>query len=202
MKINSSFPVYQNQLNSMKKAAMQAETSGSMSREQTSLSKFFGYKDYNVSFGARLNRTPEDFYSQEFNRENMPRTVRDYLFEDYEERQHMPPAQLQREAFQWLELSDTVEDVKEMYPDEELFKDLKPFSQTNARRGTLLLLRWDKAISGTKIFIDDKRYKDPAMYLLKKIYLEGKTLKEINEDFEKDSTYAIRKELAYKNDYY
>ena len=157
MKINSSFPNYSTYLNSTKNKTIQVETSGSLSRENTSLEKFSAYRDYNVSFGARLNRTPEDFYSQEFNRANMPKTVRDYLFSDYEEHQHMPPAQLQREAFSWLELSDTVEDVKQMYPDEELFKDLKPFSETRAKRGTLLLLRWDKAISGTKIFIDDKK---------------------------------------------
>ena len=57
---------------------------------QTSLPKYY-YKDYSIHFGDRLNRTPEDFYAQKFNLDNMPDTVRKYLFEDFEERHHMPP---------------------------------------------------------------------------------------------------------------
>ena len=48
--------------------------------EQTNdLRKNFAYRDYNISFGDRLNRTPEDFYAQPFNRENMPDTAKKYL---------------------------------------------------------------------------------------------------------------------------
>ena len=42
---------------------------------QTKLPIFF-YKDYNINFGARLNRTPENFYAQQFNIDNMPDTVK------------------------------------------------------------------------------------------------------------------------------
>ena len=73
----------------------------------------FAYKDYNLSFKARLNRTPENFYEQKFNIDNMPATVKKYLLEDFEERHHMPPAQLQREAFEYLKLADSVQDVKD-----------------------------------------------------------------------------------------
>lgn len=155
----------------------------------------FAYNDHNISFGARLNRTPEDFYAQKFNQENMPATVKNYLNEDYEERQHMPPSQLQREAFEYIKIADNVKDVKEMYPDEQLFKDLRPFSETNSKRGTLLLLRWDAQTSQTPVF-KDKEEKDLSLYLLKKVYIEGKTLEEINKDFADDATDEIKNELG------
>lgn len=39
----------------------------------------FAYRDYNISF---TGRTPEDFYAQDFNRNNMPSTMKDYLYYD------------------------------------------------------------------------------------------------------------------------
>ena len=44
----------------------------------------YTYNNYNINFGARINRTPEDFYAQKFNIDNMPITVKEYLFEDFE----------------------------------------------------------------------------------------------------------------------
>lgn len=161
----------------------------------------FAYRDYNISFGERLNRTPENFYAQKFNIENMPDTLKKYLQEDFEERHHMPPAQLQREAFQYLRIADTVEDVKAIYPDEPLFKDLRRISDTRPTTGTLLLLKWDAQMSQTPLF-KDKENKDLTLYLLKKVYLEGKTLEEINKDFDADSTDAIKKELGVKDKQY
>ena len=194
MKISPSTPLFflsykkQNTINKQ-----QENTNGSNPIAESNL---FAYKDYNISFGARLNRTPEDFYAQKFNQDNMPDTVRKYLMEDFEERHHMPPAQLQREAFEYIGIADTVQDVKDMYPDEPLFEDLRPFSETKAKRGTLFLLRWNAQMDNTPIFRDTRKYKDLTMYLLKKVYLEGKTLEEINKDFESDSTYRIKKDLG------
>ena len=112
------------------------------------------YWDYNINFKARLNRTPENFYDQKFNIDNMPDTVKKYLFEDFEERRHMPPAQLQREAFEYLKLADSVQDIKDTYPDEPLFAHLKEASDTKPSQGTLLLLKWDAQTSQTPIFKD------------------------------------------------
>lgn len=156
----------------------------------------FAYKDYNISFGARLNRTPEDFYSQEFNQKNMPVTVKKYLNEDYDQRQHMPPAQLQREAFEYLKIADSVEDVKEIYKDEELFKDLKSFEDSKAKRGTLYLLKLEENIMGAKFFKDEEESNDITMYLLKKVLLEGKTVEEINKDFKQDLNPEVAQDIA------
>lgn len=161
----------------------------------------FAYKDFAISFGDRLNRTPENFYAQSFNRENMPNTAKKYLFENYSERQHMPPAQLQREAYQYLMLADTVQDVKDMYPEEPLFEGLRSLDETRPTVGTLLLLKWDKQVSDTPVFKNPEN-KDLTVYLLKKVYLEGKTVDEINKDFDKDATDEIKKELGIKDKKY
>lgn len=161
----------------------------------------FAYRDYSVNFTERLNRTPENFYAQEFNRNNMPVTVKDYLFENFDERHHMPPAQLQREAYQYLALADNVNEVKDLYNNEPLFKDLKSIDDTKPSKGILLLLKWDKQTSNTPIF-KDKSNNDLTVYLLKKVYLEGKTLDEINKDFDKDTTEEIKRELGVKDGKY
>ena len=44
------------------------------------------YKDFNIKF---TGRTPENFYAQDFNRNNMPSSMKKYLDYDYEERQHI-----------------------------------------------------------------------------------------------------------------
>ena len=167
----------------------------------TSITNNYKYDINVLNFKARLNRTPENFYAQDFNIKNMPDTVRNYLMEDFDTRHHMPPAQLQREAFQYIKLADTVNDVKKIYPDEPLFKNLKSFDETKASHGILLLLRWDKKTSNTQVF-KNKDEKDLALYLLKKVYIEGKTIEEINKDFEKDATDAIKKELGVKDGKY
>ncbi len=167
---------------------------------QTNLPTYY-YKDYNINFGARLNRTPEDFYAQKFNIDNMPETVKKYLFEDFEERRHMPPAQLQREAFEYLKLADSVNDIKDMYPEEPLFANLKELDDVKPSQGILLLLKWDSQTSQTPIF-KDKSIKDLTVYLLRKVYLEGKTIDEINKDFDNDATDEIKYELGVKDKQY
>ena len=78
--------------------------------EQTQIPKMFAYQDFNISFSGR---TPEDFYAQDFNRENMPNTMKVYLNYDYEQRQHMPPEQMMGEVFKYLDNANNFEDVKE-----------------------------------------------------------------------------------------
>ena len=161
----------------------------------------FAYRDYNISFGERLHRTPENFYEQKFNIENMPVTVKKYLFEDFDERHHMPPAQLQRQAFEYLKIADSVQEIKDMYPDEPLFSKLKEAKDTKPSSGILLLLKWDAQTFNTPIF-KDKENKELTTYLLKKVYLEGKTIDELNKDFDKDATEEIKKELGVKDGKY
>ena len=141
------------------------------------------YQDYNLNFTARLFRTPANFYEQSFNRNGMPDTMKNYLFDDYEDRQNIPPAQMMKIVFGDLKYADTLEDVKILFPDEPLFENLKDVSGKKARTSVIaeieLMKQEDKPLF--------KNGKDNlGLYLLKKIYLEGKSLKEINKDFEKD----------------
>lgn len=157
--------------------------------------------NFTPTFGERLHRTPENFYAQKFNQDNMPKTVKEYLYKDFSEHHHMPPAQLQREAFEYLKIADTIDDVKGAYPDEPLFQSLRSVNETKPSTGILLLLKWDAQTSNTPIF-RDKENKDLTVYLLKKVYLEGKTISEINNDFDNDATEEIKRELGVKDKNY
>lgn len=141
------------------------------------------YQDYGISFSARLFRTPANFFEQDFNRKGMPETMKNYLFDDYEDRQNMPPAQMMRLVFDDINETKSLEQVKRIYPNEPLFNNLRDIPGRNARTGVIaeieLMKQEDKSLF--------KNGQDNlGLYLLKKIYLEGKTLKEINNDFQKD----------------
>ncbi len=141
------------------------------------------YKDYGINFSARLFRTPANFYEQKFNRNGMPETMKNYLFSDYEDRQNMPPAQMMRLVFGDVNETKSLEQVKRLYPNEPLFDNLQDSPARNARTGVIaeieLMKKEDKSL-----FKNGQN--NLGLYLLKKIYLEGKTLKEINNDFQKD----------------
>ena len=183
------------------KTTLKKENNSSTTPIKNSYTEYFSYQDYNINFKARLNRTPENFYEQKFNLENMPVTVKNYLYEDFEEHHHMPPAQLQREAYAYLNIADTVQDIKDAYPNEPLFSKLKEVDETKPSSGILLLLKWDAQTSKTPVFKNPEN-KSITTYLLKKVYLEGKTIDELNKDFDKDSTESIKKELGIKDGKY
>lgn len=140
-----------------------------------------GYKDFNINFRGR---TPENFYAQEFNVKNMPETMKSYLNEDYETRKYLPPEQVMNQSFKYLDVIDSFSDVKSTYPDETLFENLHE-ANLKGRTGILSDIKIAKEMSDTPLLKDGSD--DFGMYLLKKIFLEGKTIKEINKDFyEKD----------------
>ncbi len=143
------------------------------------------YRDYDVNFMARLFRTPANFYEQEFNKNGMPKTMKNYLEADFEDRQNMPPAQMMRLVFGDINLNEvkSLEQVKAIYPNEPLFNNLRDVPNRNSRTGVIAeidLMREDNK----SLFKNGQD--NLGLYLLRKIYLEGKTLKEINKDFQKD----------------
>ncbi len=141
----------------------------------------YAYQDFGISFKGR---TPEDFYEQEFNVRFMPETMNRYLNENYEIRRHMPPEQIMSESFKYLSVADTIEDVKDIYKEEPLFENLHEAS-LKGRSGVLSDVKLAREMSETPLFTDGSDHL--GVYLLKKIFLEGKTIKEINKDFyEKD----------------
>lgn len=145
------------------------------------------YKDFNVNFQGR---TPENFYAQEYNVKYMPNEMKKYLAVDYETRKHIPPEQVMGEVFKYITLADNVEDVKKLYPEEDLFQNLHEAS-LKGRSGILSDIKLAREIEKAPLFND--KSDDLGVYLLKKIYMEGKTIREINKDFyEKDLNEAYK----------
>lgn len=163
------------------------EYANSPIQKQQSDLKSFAYQDFNINF---TGRTPENFYEQEFNKQNMPESMKEYLDFDYETRKHIPPEQMMNEVFKYIELADKLEDVKEIYPNEKLFKSLHENHQQN--RTTILgEIKMAKEMSNEPLLKDGSD--DLGLYILKKIYLNGKTVKEINKDFyDKDMNEAYK----------
>ena len=154
------------------------------------------YRDYNISFGARLFRSPENFYEQSFNKENMPKSMKQYLNGNYQDRQHIPPAQMMKIVFDDINYADSLDEVKELFPNEPLFKNLHTPAK-KFRQGVLAEIDLMKD-PNKSLFKNGKD--DLGLYLLKKIYLEGKILKEINNDFKKDISvyYKGISDISYR----
>ena len=114
----------------------------------------------------------------------MPDTMKKFLNANYDERKHIPPEQIMSESFKYLAAVDNFSDVKSTYPEEPLFANLHEAS-LKGRSGILSDIKIAKEISDTPLLNNGDDHL--GMYLLRKIYLEGKTIKEINKDFyEKD----------------
>ncbi len=162
------------------------------------------YKDFNIAFGARLFRSPENFYEQDFNKENMPKTLREYVYESWDSdfRKTIPPAQAMKEVFGKIKYAKNLDMVKEMYPDEPLFAELTSTPKRKSREGLLgmiNLLKEDPEYKGKTLFKNGDN--DLGLYILKKIYIEGKTLEEINKDFSKDVSVYFKSYDIKHQDY-
>ena len=153
------------------------KTNQNATNPQISYTNVHAYQDFGISF---TGRTPENFYEQDFNRNNMPQSMKEYLDYDYETRQHIPPEQMMKEVFKYIDLADNFEDVKNVYPNEDLFKNLHENKSRNIS-SILYEIKTAKEMSNEPLFKDGND--NFGMYLLKKIYTEGKTIKEINKDF-------------------
>lgn len=144
------------------------------------------YQDFNITFGAQINRTPANFYA--FNKKNLPDAMRNYLNGDYEDRQNMPPAQMMRYVYRGLNDKDvdSLDIVKRLYAEKEpLFAELTDTPTRKARKGLVSQVETLKEEFGDAPLFKDGT-SNLGLYLLRKIYLEGKQRKEINEEFYKD----------------
>ena len=133
-----------------------------------------------LTFTARVDKGLKRFY--EFNKDRMPITVKTYI-ENLPDINSRTPLQAQAEAFAALAGAVTIAQVKELFPNEPLFTDLKTVDETNATNGILYTFRENKELLemfGKSIL---KNKEDLTLWILKKSLLEGKTLDEINADF-------------------
>ncbi len=149
--------------------------------------------NYYLSFEGRVDKGLKRFY--DCNKEVMPSTVKNYIETLSEnEKETTQPIDAQKNAFEYLEICETPEDIKSLYPDEELFTDIKSMNETKAKRGLLyeIKLMEDDIKSDGEYIV--KGEKDLTVYLLKKIFLESKTIGEINEDLDNDLNPVFKKD--------
>ncbi len=203
--VNVSFVPNVNLVNQRKLDKNQdVQTNPVVIQETTGIPGMYAYRDYNLSFGARLFRSPQNFYEQEFNEQNMPATLHKYIYEsgDSEFRRSIPPAQAMKEVFGNIKNAKDLDAVKRLYPDEPLFQNLTSTPSKKSREGLLgmiNLLKDDPSYADKTLFKNGKN--DLGMYILQKIYIEGKTLKEINKDFSKDVSVHFKSYDITPQDY-
>lgn len=140
------------------------------------------YYPVNISFGKR---PPEDFYAQDFSKEHMPETMQNYLNAKFDERSKIAPVQIMQEAYDNLRFAETTDEIKELFPDKQ-FQKLRPANYSGATTGVLKKIKDIKAMQDTPEPLFKDGCDDLTTYIVKKIYLEGKTVKEIDKDFAKD----------------
>ena len=154
------------------------------------------FNDHLLSFGAQVDKGLERFY--ETNKDRMPITVYRYV-SSIEDKSRLTPLEAQQRAFSKLNDAKTIQDIKQYFSDEKLFKNLTEASKTKAKRGILQTAKENEEllkISDQGILKDQS---DFTVYLVKKIFLEGKTIDEINEDLENDLDEDFKADFNFKN---
>ena len=153
------------------------------------------FNDHLVSFEARVDKGMNRFFNK--NKDVMPERVR-ALVEPMQNREVITPLEAQYYAYQGLEDAETVEDIKTIFsnPEEPLFADLKEPSQTNATRGFIHSINEMSEIYPDGVL---QTKEDMTVYIVKKIFLESKTVEEINQDLDEDLDKDFKEYFKDKN---
>ena len=154
------------------------------------------FNDHLVSFGARVDKGLERFYDA--NKDRMPSPMRRYV-DSLEDKTRLTPLQAQRRAFINLENAQNVKDIKRFFPDEPIFEGLIEPENSPATRGIINSVKENKELlemydSGV---LKDKE--NLTVYLVKKVFLEAKTIDEINKDLENDLDEEFKADFKHKN---
>lgn len=155
-----------------------------------------GFNDHLISFKARVDKGLERFYEE--NKDRMPITVSRYV-EALEDKSRLTPMEAQKRAFYKLETAQTIEEIKKDYPAEESFTDLINPSESKAKRGILNSVKENEellALSNQGVLKDKSNL---TVYLVKKVFLEAKTIEEINKDLENDLDPDFKADFKFKN---
>lgn len=142
-------------------------------------------------FEARVDKGMVRFY--DFNSKRMPTTMKLYL-DSLQDKFSLTPIQAQKNAYVKLLEAKSIEDVQNLFPEEELFIYLEKAKNTDATIGLLGIYREFKDLYESVL----KSGEDLTLYLLKKIFLEAKMLEEINSDLDKDLEDDIKTEFKRK----
>ena len=128
------------------------------------------YNDYLLSFGARVDKGLERFY--EVNKTRMPVTVKDYI-ESLPDKKVLSPMEARRNAFEYLQYADTIDDIKGVYGNEKLFENLINPQDSKAKRGILYSIRENEELLALLNQATLKNKENLTVYLVKKIFLNG-----------------------------
>ena len=153
------------------------------------------FNDHLVAFKGRVDKGLERFYER--NKEIMPYTVRLYV-QSLEDKSRLTPLEAQRRAFNKLETAKTLDDIKRNF-DEVLFEELINPEDAKATRGIISCIKENKELlelSGESALKNNENF---TIYLLKKVFLEAKTIDEINKDLETDLNEDFKADFKYKN---
>lgn len=149
------------------------------------------FRKQNINFEAqRVDKGMQRFY--EVNVHRMPTTLKEYLA-TLKDKFSITPLEAQRDAFQKLDSAENLEQIQqELFPKEELFKHLQNIGTTRATKGLLGIFREFKEVFENGIL---KKTENFTIYLLRKIFIEAKTIDEINADLEEDLDEDIKTEF-------
>lgn len=151
----------------------------------------------NISFEARVDKGLERFYN--VNSEKMPKTVKTFI-ENLEDKKAFTPLRAQAAAFAALAVIGSVAEIKENFPEEELFANLIDVDSSHATRGVLGVYRENKELLkmfNQNILASGENF---TVWLVKKVFLEGKTIEDINKDFKASVDADFKKLYEAKND--
>lgn len=143
----------------------------------------------------RVDKGLQRFY--EVNQHRMPITLKEFITKLGFNTQKSPIKAMQ-EAFEFLNISETINDIKSVFSNEPLFANLKNPADTKASIGILRLIKEDTELlelNGEGVLKDKSNL---TVYLVKKIFLENKTLKEINNDLKTDLNEDLKAEYEFK----
>lgn len=137
---------------------------------------------FNINFEARVDKGLTRFY--EVNASRMPLTVKTYI-ENLVDKTSKTPLQAQAAAFAALAGATTIGAIKSNF-DEPLFEELKDPSESKATRGILGVFRENKELLDLCDQSILSNGENLTVWLVKKIFLEAKTIEEINNDYKKE----------------
>lgn len=176
MKISSITPIISPQFKYeiKKNQTKNNDTSGSIGHNSVPF--------YNtISFQARVDKGLKRFY--EVNADRMPKTLKSFI-DKLPDKEMLTPLDANKLAFAALASVTTVAGIKAALPeDQDLVQEIKDIDESKATRGLLNTYRQNKDLFNKDKLVNNENL---SVWLVKKIFLESKTIDEINEDFIKE----------------
>lgn len=160
---NNNFEIIKK--NSLNESPKETKTSEETNKNYNNIAPY--YNDYLLSFGARVDKGLERFYNT--NESRMPITVKEYV-DNLDDKTKLTPLEAQQKAYETLDSCNTINDIKEAYPNEPLFKELINPIDTKATRGILSSVKENNELlelSGQGVLKDKSNL---TVYLVKRYF--------------------------------